>query len=191
MNAQDKDGHTALIEAAREGREEIVRLLLASGVKVDVQVIKGALYRGHTEIIKLLLASGKDFEFNYFFASAAQIKLLLENGVKVNARNNCGDEALIEAARQRDTEKVKLLIECGANVDAQDNRGDTPLILASYNGDIKTIELLLACGANIDIKDKVEHTALTLADTFGHSEAAGILKSAQMRKKLNRPINFE
>jgi len=47
------------------------------------------------------------------------VKLLLEKGANIEAKDNDGDTALINAAIKGETEMVKLLLEKGANIEAR------------------------------------------------------------------------
>jgi len=66
MNLQATDGITALMIASKEGKAEIVKLLLEKGVQVNMQDSYGltalsfASQMSRTEIVKLLLGKGAD-----------------------------------------------------------------------------------------------------------------------------------
>lgn len=66
LGAQAHDGSTALLMAAREGHEEVVKLLLDAGAYVDAtdgrqaRPIAWAQVLGHTEVVELFLAAGAD-----------------------------------------------------------------------------------------------------------------------------------
>jgi hypothetical protein len=57
----------------------------------------------------------------------AEIRLLLEKGADVNARNDYGDTMLLMATQFGHTDVVELLLEKGADLNARDHTG-TPLI---------------------------------------------------------------
>lgn len=82
-----------------------------------------------------------------FIAHAAQgddvvLKLFLELGMDVNAKNTGGGTALMFASAGGHTEVVKLLLSKGADVNAKDNTGWTALMMASA-GDHAEVERLL------------------------------------------------
>ena len=81
------------------------------------------------------------------FGNVEILKLLLDAGADVNARNDFDATALLWGAR--DPEKARLLIEHGANVNARSKQGRTPLMLASLRpGGSETVALMLQKGAD-------------------------------------------
>lgn len=67
------------------------------------------------------------------------IKYLLENDVKINAKNNAGQTSLHLTTKSRDNTLdmigvLNVLIEKGAEINIQDNNGDTPIFNAVENG---------------------------------------------------------
>ena len=88
------------------------------------------------------------------------VKILLEAGADVNAKNSNGSTALIGA---RSDNIVKLLIEAGAEIDAQDSEGKTALMRVSNEIPIDPMnktKVLLEAGADVDIEDNKGKTAL-------------------------------
>ena len=73
------------------------------------------------------------------------VELLLTKGARLEARNNAGATALMEAAKHPCATAVKLLLE-RVNVNAADEEGHTALIFAAYHGRVENIKLLLASG---------------------------------------------
>jgi ankyrin repeat protein len=69
-------------------------------------------------------------------------KLLLERGADVNAADDNGNTALMNACRNRDTGMVKLLLSYHAREDVKDGNGDSPLEHAKRAGDSGVIALL-------------------------------------------------
>ena len=64
---------------------------------------------------------------------ADAVRVLLKQGVDVNARHADGATALLWATHWNDFETVDLLIAAGARINAADDHGVTPLMLASEN----------------------------------------------------------
>ncbi len=116
--------------------------------------------------------------------STAELKKLLDGGMKANAKTAEGTTALMMAAR--DLEKVKLLIERGADVNARAMTGITPLIVAArYRGNVEVVRLLLKKGARPNADKGVEvrndASALFFAVMAGDVQMAQALLDAGAR----------
>ncbi|XP_035692592.1 protein VAPYRIN-like [Branchiostoma floridae] len=82
------------------------------------------------------------------------VKLLVQLGTNVEAKDKAGETALHRASRKGHTEVVKLLIQLGADVEAKDKHGWTALHVASINGNTEMVKLLIQLGADVEAKDK-------------------------------------
>ena len=106
--------------------------------------------------------------------SPEAVRLLLESGPDVNARNGFDNTALIMAANQ--PEKARMLVAKGADVNAQTKQGRTPLMLAATcDGCVNTVRLLISQGANVKAKDAQGDTALGLAADANDTETMRLL----------------
>jgi hypothetical protein len=161
VNAKDKYGVTALIDASFKGQKEIVEILILEGADLDAQDNKGdtalmnAAVKGHSEIAELLISNGADVE----------------------VRDNLGDTALIDSAkyaRETTCEVIAVLIDSGADVNVKNKYGVTALMNAAQWGHIDNIECLIAEGGDVNAKSKSGETALKLAADF--EDAAELLK---------------
>jgi ankyrin repeat protein len=112
------------------------------------------------------------------FGSIEALKLLLDAGADVNARNDFGATALLWCAR--DGEKARLLIQHGAGVNARSKQGRTPLMLASMReGGSDLVALLLSKGADVNAADTRGETALGLAAEYGDIATVRLLIASQ------------
>lgn len=78
---------------------------------------------------------------------AATVKLLLDKGANINARDKHDYTALIFAASKGHAEVVKILLERGADLKAKNDVGLTALAAAKLFGQTEVIELLTKAGA--------------------------------------------
>jgi uncharacterized protein len=80
--------------------------------------------------------------------------------------------ALMNAARNGDTEAVRKMLDLGAEVDQKTSKGKTALMLAAAGGYTDTVKILVDRGADVRARDNYETTALIAAATAGHAETA-------------------
>ena len=97
--------------------------------------------------------------------SISEINQAIQNGAKVNAKDNDGWTPLVFACDNKASKEViELLIAKGAKVNAKDNDGWTPLMIACANKAPKeVIELLIAKGAKVNAKTNFRRTPLMFA----------------------------
>ncbi len=92
---------------------------------------------------------------------------LVENGAKVDIKNNDGDTPLMWASADGHVEVVKALLDAGAKVDEKDYKGVTALMCASCWGHVEVVKTLIENGAKVDEKDNDGDTALIRASRYG------------------------
>lgn len=97
--------------------------------------------------------------------SAARV--LLEQGVNVNATQVDGMTALHWAVYHDDFEATKLVVAAGADVGSQNRYGVSPLALACKNGNSEIVQLLLEAGADANATLPGGETALMTAARTG------------------------
>lgn len=132
-----------LFQAVRKNDLPSLRTRLARGTGVNSRDS-----RGNT----LLMQAAE-------LGSADAVKLLLDSGADVNARNPFNVTALLRAAT--DPAKVRILLESGADVNATSKQGRTPLMIAATcDGCVETVWLLIAKGARVTSQDGQGRTAL-------------------------------
>ena len=100
-----------------------------------------------------------------------KVEIALRNGANVNAKNDIGMTALMEASRLGYEEIVRELLNNKVDVDMKDNEGWVALIWASgARGHIGIVRELLKNGSNVNSKSYTGISALHIASINGHTE---------------------
>jgi ankyrin repeat protein len=151
----------SFFEAAATGDTERLRLLLPEGGAVDARSVDGftglhlAAYFGQPVAIEFLLGHGADVHAVaenpmrvmplHSAVSAGPIesvRLLLEHGAPVNARQHAGYVPLHAAAQNGDLETLELLLHHGADRTLKADDGKTATDFARAAGHQATLERL-------------------------------------------------
>ena len=131
-NAQDGSGRIPLVYAASNGQTDIVQVLLAKGVDVDIKDD----YHGNTALMQAVWGR-----------HAATAETLLASGAAINAKDRRGRTALMDAAAQGSTDLVQILLAKGADVNLKDGGGRNAQEFAARYGHTDLLELLKKAGA--------------------------------------------
>ncbi|MBQ6418207.1 MAG: ankyrin repeat domain-containing protein [Synergistaceae bacterium] len=145
--------------------------LIRFSEKGDVQAVIKSLSSGADVRAKggtaLILAARE--------SHAEVVKILLDAGAGVNAKQEDGNTALMGAAYLDSAEVVKILLDAGADVNAKDNDGETAL-MSTKNAEV--VKILLDAGADVNAKDKNGRTALMRAAEYKSAEVVNVLLDA-------------
>jgi ankyrin repeat protein len=142
-------GETPLMTAARAGRVQAVKLLIAHRANVNAK----EQLRGQTALMWAAAQQHPDI-----------VQTLLEVGADFNARS-ISRRQLVNTAGNADYSGV-IEVEQG---------GYTPLLFAARRGDIASARLLLAAGANINDAAPSGTSVLVIAAHSGHTALADFL----------------
>jgi len=150
----DPNGNTPLAWAARNGKHNIVKILVEQHqLPLNVQNFDGetalsvAVLAGHCEIVRFLI----------------------ERGANMNIGNCRSESPLHHAVVLGDLESARLIVEEGGYIDAEDDCGDTPLHFAVREEKPEMVEFLLSVGASADHANQDEESPEELAEIFGSS----------------------
>ncbi len=99
LNYQGDNGHTALIQATKEGNIEVVQELLNAGADINIRN-----YDGNNALWFACFGNHLDL-----------VTLLLESQINIDNLNDNGATVLMYAASAGKTEVLQLLIDAGAN----------------------------------------------------------------------------
>ncbi|KAK7991518.1 hypothetical protein PG988_000312 [Apiospora saccharicola] len=146
-----------------------------------VSGLRSVVNSGYHERVQALLTAGEDIDavdsvggstaltLATWLGDVSMVKLLLENGAKVDRPDHGGDTALYIAAKDGYSEIVKLLVHNGAAID-DTVYGWTPLLVAikecCFDGYAKVVKTLIDGGANVRATDYHGRTALHWAAKY-------------------------
>ena len=180
VSISDRDGRTALHEAAQAGWEDIVSMLIDAGADpslMDDEEKTPFVYAaecGHAKVISIL-------ERHY---------------VRGDHRQQALEEALCDAAEAGKTQVVKELLDLKVSPDAEKS-SISAMTAASLKGHKQIIRLLLKNGASVSYHDGLPSDSIPLHQAIknGHVELAALLldfgANIQTRDQLNRTALFE
>jgi len=163
-----------MIDAARRGDLDAVKLALESGVPVDAPrgkndfqtALNGAAFNGHFETVDLLLQHGANINRQLPVSGWHPLH---------------GLAGLGRAGTENDTNfavtNIEKLLARGANPDIQMKDSTTPLMIAAKEGVTANAEVLLKAGAHINLRNREGLTALGIAQKYGRAEMVALLQA--------------
>ena len=150
MDTTTEDGETALMLACNAGQGEVMLMLVDMGYDVNMEYLDSLVQKTLYKAVS-----------NGYVNS---VKVLLDKGADVNAKNNDGWTALMCASEKGYAKIVSMLLKNGADVNAKNNGGWTALMKASQEAYKEIVEILLKNGADVNAVTKNGYTALKLVN---------------------------
>ena len=163
--ARDAAGRTSLHIAAFKGANRALKHLLGiCSAQVDERDASG-----WTPLMYAVDADNVD-----------TVRILLDHGVEVTARDGRGWNVLHLAASQGRCELIDEVHKKypAGEIDSQDTDGKSALMIAAENGHLESLELLRGYGADPGVLDNEGRTALHLAATSSHTHVVHSLLQA-------------
>ncbi|KAJ8398278.1 hypothetical protein AAFF_G00428480 [Aldrovandia affinis] len=163
-----------LLEAARSGQDDEVRILMASGAPFTTD---------------WLGTSPLHLSAQYGHYSTTEV--LLRAGVSRDARTKVDRTPLHMAAAEGHGRIVEVLLKHGADVNAKDMLKMTALHWATEHGHQDVVELLIKYGADVHVQSKFCKNALEIAFDNGNEELAEILQVSMLNQINTNPESPE
>ena len=199
IDEPDQQGFPWIVQAARDGNEEMIRKLLASEADVTAShkstkrhALSEAAFQGHNRVVDLLIEAEcpldqADVEGNTALHHACRkgyfpvVKSLLAGGAPINAVGPDGQTALHVAMQTSRQNVVMLLLQHNASINARDTSHQTPLHIGAGQGNVAMCKYLLDEGAHLDSRQAQSKTPLQLACEAGHYQMVHMmLNQAQL-----------
>jgi ankyrin repeat protein len=152
VNAQNKEGESALHLAVRNNQSDIGTLLLDSGA--DIFLVNA---RGETPLFLTFYARAESQR------GPREIRMFMLTPAVMSARDSLGNTVLHYATQWRIDSVIPVVIERGANTEAVNISGETPLFIAAKANAPSTVRALLQAGASLTVRDSLGNTALHTA----------------------------
>ncbi|KAF7645619.1 hypothetical protein LDENG_00201210 [Lucifuga dentata] len=124
--SQDASGMSLSMLAAAGGQDDILRLFIKKGVKVNRRQKNGTT--------ALMHAAEKNF--------LTTVALLLEAGSFVNAQTLGGETALMKACKRGNADIVRLLLEYGADCSILSKHKNTAIYFAKLSNNLVVCDLI-------------------------------------------------
>jgi ankyrin repeat protein len=150
--------------------------------------LDAAIFLNDAAAVKRLLDNGADVNANIGehnetalilaaqFADAQIVRLLLERGAQLEARDNYDRTALFCAPVP--SEIFDILLDKGANLHVRDEDGTTKLMkIIPFASPLESVKELINRGIDVNARDDGGETALSLAKASGFVAVAQLLES--------------
>lgn len=188
VDQKDLDGNTPFLNAASRNELDIVKLLATHTKDINTANINGQTpsmlaYSNNTpEVVEFLIKNGADISLKdangntmaYYLLESfnaekqenfvAKLKMLQEQGVKMNTAQADGNTLYHLAAKANDLELLKHLETFNIDINAKNNEGTTALHQAAMKAqDDQMLRYLIKMGADKEIITDFGETAYDLA----------------------------
>lgn len=155
---------SVLVYAAGSGKPEMIREILRYHPKLEARDREG----------KTALFAAGDYRYRDQDGARVEcVRLLVQAGANVNARDNDGNTPLHEIFL---TDVEEELLKLGADVNARNNDGETPIFT---NVDDDSISLFIEHGADLSIRNNKGQDVVEAAKEKGPARQEALRKALQ------------
>lgn len=171
------------------GDVALIKLMIAKGMMIDSDLLKGAIFRNNVDVLSILL-NAKNIDNILFYSEGSwatspfifamkekyisSLQLLLDSLPDINA--NCPSRPsatpLMLAIEKKNIFVVEMLLNSkekyNLQIDKTNDQGQSALITAVQHGLVDIVKLLLTHGADANLKDNYGATAVDYALAQGN-----------------------
>ncbi len=188
VDARNASGLSALLYATYTGRNEIEKMLIDRGARMDIfeaaatgrqDRLEQLLHNDPAKLNSYSVDGWTPLHLAVFFGRVNTTHVLLAQGADLNAVSHTEERVTplhSALANPHNAALAQVLIDAGADISATQLQGYTPLHYAAANGLESVARRLLERGADRSIRDKTGRTASDLAGEKGHVALADLLK---------------
>ncbi|HYD17457.1 MAG TPA: ankyrin repeat domain-containing protein, partial [Patescibacteria group bacterium] len=166
-----------LLGFAERGHHQGVRNILAQHPELAKAAVAAPTSKHIKGTTALHLAAHK--------GETVVMKILIDAGADIEARNAVGETPLIDAAGGSRDAAVELLLENGANPDSATPQGFTPLMAAARRGCILCVYPLLAAKANLHALNAQDQNALHFAAMAADAQNGELVANALVKAGID------
>ncbi len=120
------------------------------------------------------------------FGSAADVEILLGQGIDANTVTSAGTPLTAVAAGRSDGEALpilKKLADAGADLSAGGSAEDFPLIIAVRNNNYEMVKFLAERNVNFNVTDRNGATPKQIAEYYNNQDILGLIADMEAKKQ--------
>jgi hypothetical protein len=199
-SAMSEYGESPLRVASKNGRFEVVRMLLdagADGGQLGWDELFFAVAFGTALELEAALAGAPDTAARDYWertpyllalqvGSVEKATVLLAAGADRGARGRCGETPLAHAIRGDHVDVLRWLLEAGEDIEGANDSGDTPLIAAALWSARRCVTALVDAGADIFASNDIPHRAIDM--TGDPAIVAALVEAGEDVNKLDGEV---
>ena len=184
VDVQDKEGATPFLQAAVDGHEESLQVLLRFGANLHqttshrFSALMLASLNGYDKAVATLLQMRADVHY----ADKDGYTALVLCGSRPADEYH---DQIVEA--RKFAEIAALLLAASAQVDHQTKKGWTPLVEAADSGRLEVVTVLLQAKADVNHRTKKRLTPLAVAARHEHDDVCRALLTAGAEQPTQQP----
>lgn len=182
LDIPDKDGNTALHNAALNDNYDAVRNLIQAGCKQDVQNNVGNIplhiaTRNNIVVDFMMKFCSSKRVAIYNDSKSELLEAFISSGANLDIQDEHGSTAMQHVIAEHNDRSFEMLIKAKADLNIKDNEDRSAMHYAVNHRNYRAIQSLMNAGIDISIQNDEGYTATHLAIEEGNVRALKILTS--------------